>query len=82
MIQRGGSKYTFDMPFGIASGAGIIFGNTGGVMEAVIRDVASDVLDKVTLADLLADPQSVVAMPTSRRLAAKPLVPGLPDKVA
>ena len=40
------------------------------------------VLDKVTLADLLADPQSVVAMPTSRRLAAKPLVPGLPDKVA
>ena len=43
---------SFDMPFGIASGAGIIFGNTGGVMEAVIRDVASDVLDKVTLEDL------------------------------
>lgn len=43
---------SFDMPFGIASGAGIIFGNTGGVMEAVIRDVASDVLDKITLEDL------------------------------
>jgi hypothetical protein len=40
------------------------------------------VLDKVTLADLLAEPQSVVAMPTSRRLATTHGVPGLPDKVA
>ncbi len=28
-----------DMPFGIASGAGVIFGVTGGVTEAVIRNV-------------------------------------------
>ena len=40
------------------------------------------VLDKVTLADLLAEPQSVVAMPTSRRLATTHGVPGLPDQVA
>lgn len=37
------------------------------------------VLDKVTLADLLSQPQSLVAMPQSRRLAAAQLVPGLPD---
>ena len=28
-----------DMPFGIGSGAGVIFGVTGGVTEAVIRNV-------------------------------------------
>jgi len=28
-----------DMPFGIGSGAGVIFGTTGGVMEAVLRRV-------------------------------------------
>jgi len=28
-----------DMPFGIASGAGVIFGTTGGVTEAVLRKV-------------------------------------------
>ncbi len=27
---------SFDMPFGLSSGAGIIFGNTGGVTEAVV----------------------------------------------
>lgn len=27
----------FDMPFGIGSGAGVIFGSTGGVMEAALR---------------------------------------------
>ncbi|MFZ5974718.1 MAG: [FeFe] hydrogenase, group A [Bacillota bacterium] len=31
-----------DMPFGMASGAGIIFGVTGGVTEAVLRRVADD----------------------------------------
>ena len=31
-----------DMPFGSISGAGVIFGVTGGVTEAVIRKVASD----------------------------------------
>lgn len=31
-----------DMPFGTGSGAGVIFGVTGGVTEAVIRRVSSD----------------------------------------
>ncbi len=31
-----------DMPFGTMSGAGIIFGVTGGVTEAVLRKIASD----------------------------------------
>jgi len=31
-----------DMPFGLASGAGVIFGATGGVAEAVIRRVVDD----------------------------------------
>ena len=31
-----------DMPFGTASGAGVIFGVTGGVTEAVLRKVADD----------------------------------------
>ena len=40
------------------------------------------VLDKVTLADLLTEPQSIVAMPISRRrLTTTPSVPGLPDQV-
>jgi NADH-quinone oxidoreductase subunit G/[NiFe] hydrogenase diaphorase moiety small subunit len=34
------SKSHFDQPFGEASGAGLIFGATGGVMEAAIRTVA------------------------------------------
>ena len=31
-------KEAADMPFGITSGAGIIFGSSGGVMEAVLRN--------------------------------------------
>ena len=31
-----------DMPFGTMSGAGVIFGVTGGVTEAVLRKIASD----------------------------------------
>ena len=31
-----------DMPFGLASGAGVIFGVTGGVTEAVIRRIVDD----------------------------------------
>lgn len=31
-----------DMPFGLASGAGVIYGVTGGVTEAVIRRIADD----------------------------------------
>ncbi|WMJ83997.1 [FeFe] hydrogenase, group A [Oscillospiraceae bacterium LTW-04] len=43
MIKRSGIRFenveieSFDMPFGIGSGAGIIFGNSGGVTEAVLR---------------------------------------------
>lgn len=36
----------FDDPFGNASGAGVIFGVTGGVMEAALRTVAEKLTDK------------------------------------
>lgn len=45
MIKEGGinlpemPKSDFDSPFGEASGAGLIFGATGGVMEAAIRSI-------------------------------------------
>lgn len=41
-------KSDFDSPFGEASGAGLIFGATGGVMEAAIRTVIEFVLGKKT----------------------------------
>ncbi len=37
-------KSHFDSPFGDASGAGLIFGATGGVMEAAVRSVVEFVL--------------------------------------
>ncbi|MBR5496216.1 MAG: [Oscillospiraceae bacterium] len=43
MIERAGIDFTalpdeeFDAPLGIATGAGVIFGATGGVMEAALR---------------------------------------------
>ena len=40
-----------DMPFGTMSGAGIIFGVTGGVTEAVLRKIASD-NSRTTLAQI------------------------------
>ena len=46
MIKRAGINFrlladeTFDQPIGIGSGAGAIFGATGGVMEAAIRTAA------------------------------------------
>lgn len=49
MIQEAGISFedlepeAFDVPFGFASGAGVIFGATGGVAEAVLR-AASDML--------------------------------------
>lgn len=49
MIRRAGLNFTalpdeeFDAPLGISSGAGAIFGATGGVMEAALR-TANDVL--------------------------------------
>jgi NADP-reducing hydrogenase subunit HndD len=41
----------FDTPFGIGSGAGLIFGSSGGVMEAALRTVA-EVLDGKPLKNL------------------------------
>lgn len=46
MIDRAGIRFTelpeddFDMPLGISTGAGTIFGATGGVMEAALRTAA------------------------------------------
>ena len=46
MIKEAGIEFTaladeaFDNPFGDATGAGVIFGATGGVMEAALRTVA------------------------------------------
>ncbi len=43
MIKEAGIVFTelepapFDLPFGFASGAGLIFGNSGGVAQAVVR---------------------------------------------
>lgn len=50
MIKQSGIKYKmlpdeeFDAPFSKASGAGVIFGATGGVMEAALRTV-SEILE-------------------------------------
>ncbi|MCI6951599.1 MAG: NADH-dependent [FeFe] hydrogenase, group A6 [Clostridium sp.] len=52
MIKRAGIRFRdlpdeqFDPAFGIASGAGHIFGATGGVMEAALRTVAEIVTGK------------------------------------
>ncbi len=52
MIKRAGIRFrdlpdeAFDPAFGIASGAGHIFGATGGVMEAALRTVAEIVTGK------------------------------------
>jgi NADH-quinone oxidoreductase subunit G/NADP-reducing hydrogenase subunit HndD len=41
----------FDDPFGLGSGAGVIFGSTGGVMEAALRSVY-EIITKQPLADI------------------------------
>ena len=47
MIRQAGIDFDqlpvepFDLPMGMATGAGMIFGNTGGVAEAVLRAAAS-----------------------------------------
>ena len=49
MIQSAGLMFdtlqpeSFDMPFGLYTGAGVIFGNSGGVMEAVLRYAAEKI---------------------------------------
>ena len=54
MIKQGNIEYTsledslFDDPMGEASGAGAIFGTTGGVMEAALR-TAADVIERKDL---------------------------------
>ena len=51
MIKESGIDFnnleldSFDMPFGFATGAGVIFGSSGGVSEAVLR-FAADTLQK------------------------------------
>jgi NADP-reducing hydrogenase subunit HndD len=52
MVSQAGIMFTslpdeqFDPAFGIASGAGLIFGATGGVMEAALRTVAEKLSGK------------------------------------
>lgn len=49
MIEEAGLRYaklpleSFDMPLGFKTGAGVIFGNSGGVSEAVLRYAAEKV---------------------------------------
>ena len=48
MIDRAGIKFAslpdeeFDVPLGLSSGAGVIFGATGGVMEAALRTAVEE----------------------------------------
>ncbi len=57
MIKQAGIDFAnlpdeeFDQPFGAATGAGVIFGTTGGVMEAAIRTVY-EILEKKPLDNL------------------------------
>lgn len=57
MIKQAGIDFAnlpdeeFDQPFGTATGAGVIFGTTGGVMEAAIRTVY-EILEKKPLDNL------------------------------
>ena len=52
LIEKAGINFkalpdeTFDQPFDIGSGAGAIFGATGGVMEAALRTAAEVILGK------------------------------------
>jgi len=65
MIQSAGLMFntlqpeSFDMPFGFYTGAGVIFGNSGGVMEAVVRYAAEKVsgskLERVEFQELRGD---------------------------
>ncbi|MBO5453756.1 MAG: iron hydrogenase small subunit [Clostridia bacterium] len=61
MIKQAGINFAelpdeeFDDPFGTATGAGVIFGTTGGVMEAAIRTVY-EVLENKPLENLEIEP--------------------------
>lgn len=63
MIKRAGLEFTqlpdedFDEAFGISTGAGVIFGATGGVMEAALRTAVSwiqkdDLTDKLEFTEV------------------------------
>ncbi|MDR1940675.1 MAG: [FeFe] hydrogenase, group A [Clostridiales bacterium] len=67
----------FDSPFGIGSGAGLIFGSSGGVMEAALRTVA-EVLDGKPLKKL--DFQDVRGMTGIKEASYK--IAGINVKVA
>lgn len=51
LIRRANIGFTlltdkeFDLPMGASTGAGVIFGTTGGVMEAVLRSVYESIRD-------------------------------------
>lgn len=55
MIKERGLRFnqlepaSFDMPFGFKTGAGVIFGNSGGVSEAVLRYAAANLVRGVDL---------------------------------
>ncbi len=84
MIREAGISFTnlpeaeFDAPLGIGSGAGVIFGATGGVTEAALRTVVKLVsgkeLDNIEF--------EVVRGMTGIKEAAVELKPGLTAKVA
>ena len=52
MIEEAGFRFkelepeSFDMPLGFKTGAGVIFGNSGGVSEAVLRYAAEKVTSR------------------------------------
>ena len=52
MITKAGINFAklpdeeFDSPIGVGSGAGVIFGTTGGVMEAALRTASESILGK------------------------------------
>ncbi len=52
MIEEAGLNFrelgleSFDLPFGFKTGAGVIFGNSGGVSEAVLRNVTERLTDQ------------------------------------
>ena len=62
MIERAGIRFTeladeeFDMPLGLGTGAAVIFGATGGVMEAALRTavekLTGEELEKLDFADV------------------------------
>ncbi|MBR1418955.1 MAG: [Synergistaceae bacterium] len=68
MIKRAGIRFenidveSTDMPFGIGSGAGVIFGNSGGVMEAVLRRLGSSGDTMHSMLHNLADKDGRAAM--------------------